>query len=388
MTTATIEAADLVPAARAAIPALRDDAGNCERERRLAEASVRALREAGAYRMVMPRAWGGPEADPVTQIRMVEELSIGNASAGWCAMIGSDGGYVTAFLDQQVGRELYRDLDAVTAVVTRPSAVATVVPGGYRVSGQFQFASGCRAATYFVGNCFVHEGGKPLTDQAGAPITRMCLMRMSECEILDTWTTTGLRGTGSHDVAVKEVFVPEEHTFNMVTSPITREGPLYAFRSMYIANGAGVPFGLARAAIDAVKEIAETKTVRLGGGGLRNEPFAHTALARAESLLGSARAYCYDVMGDVWQTLQRGDQPDPQQRAKFRLCMASSSHMSGEAVTLMYQVAGSAALYATNPLDRIMRDMTTVNQHVANQLKVYETAGRMLFGLEPGAAGW
>src|SRR5687768_837921 len=129
-------------------------------------------------------------------------------------MIGSDGGYWTAFLDDAVGRDLYADLDAFTGSSVEPGGRAVAVPGGFRVSGRWRFGSGCRHATWMVANCVVFDGDAPRQAPRGGPDLRMCFLPAASCEVIDTWTTTGLRGSGSHDYAATDVFVPEERTFN------------------------------------------------------------------------------------------------------------------------------------------------------------------------------
>ncbi len=379
---------DILEAARALRPQIRAAAAEIERERRLPLTLVQAMKDAGVFRMPMPRIWGGPEVDPLMQVRIVEELSAADPSVGWCAMIGSDGGYFSAFLEDSVGRALYPDLDLVTGSSTRPTGRAVLTKGGYRVGGRWVFSSGCQHSTYLVANCFVFEDDDSqrfLED--GKPESLLCYLPAEHCEILDTWTTTGLRGSGSHDFAAEDVFVPAEQTFNPWTSPIQREGPLYAFPFMFIVNGAGVPLGTARAAIDALVELATEKQI-LGGTGLRDEAWARTAVARAEVLLGGARGYVSDALGDFWETLLKGDTPSLRQRARFRLTLAGTSELCVEAVDLMYQAAGGSSVYATNPLDRLFRDAHTVHQHITNSPKVFEVAGQMLFGLDPGLPGW
>jgi indole-3-acetate monooxygenase len=156
---------------------------------------------------------------------------------------------------------------------------------------------------------------------------------------------------------------------------------------MFIANGAGVPIGIARAAIDALVELAAGKVTRVGST-LRDESYVQAAVARAESLLRGTRAYLYEVMSDVWETLAAGRELSPAHRAHFRLSMAASCQQSVEVVDLMYQVGGGSSLYAANPLDRYLRDVHTAQQHVVNSPKVLETAGQMLLGLEPGVFGF
>lgn len=372
----------ILEAVRALAPQIRAAADEIEQGRSLPPPLVQAMKQAGVFRMPMPRAWGGPEVDPLTQIRIVEELSKADASVGWCAMIGSDAGFFTAFLEDSVGRALYPDLDMVTATSARPAGQAVMMEGGYRVTGRWPFASVCQHASYLIANGLVIENGEQRTLPDGKPEARFCYLPAERCEILDTWISTGLRGSGSHHFAAEDVFVPAEHTFDPLSSPILREGPLYALPNMFLINGAGVPLGIARAAIDTVIDLISTKLTMFGAIS-RNEAWIQTDIAKAETLVGGTRGFLFDVIGDIWETLQRGDQLSFRQRAMFRLALADVSQKCTEAVNLLYQAGGGSSVYATSRMDRLMRDALTVNQHIMHSPSVYEVAGGMLLGVEP-----
>jgi indole-3-acetate monooxygenase len=250
----------ILHAAIAFAPQIRAAAEEIERARRLPKSIVDALKEAGIFGMPMPRVWGGPELDPLTQFRVLETLAIADGSVGWCAMINCDGGYITAFLDQDVGRAMYPDLQLGTAAAATPTGQAVRVPDGYRVSGRFPFASGCQHCEWVWLGCVVTEDGRAVVDANGVPETRQCIVRLSECEVLDTWYTTGLRGTGSNDLLVKDVFVEAARTFSFQDRDlIKRPGPLYAFPFMFAAKSSPVALGIARRALDVLIETATNK---------------------------------------------------------------------------------------------------------------------------------
>jgi len=371
---------------------IRADGDEMERMRRVPPALAQAIKDAGVFGMVLPRSWGAPELDPLTQIRVIEAMAMAEGSAGWCAMIGCDSGYITAFLDEDVAREMYPDMWVATAATVSTTGQATPVRGGYRVNGRFPFASGCQHCEWAWVGCNVVDNGTPRVSAAGIPETRTCFVRLSECEILDTWYTTGLRGTGSNDLAVRDVFVPAERTFSFQDpNLVKRPGPLYAFPLMFIAKGAAPALGIARHAIDAVIENAGRKPARrmiLGERGeppklLREEVFVQESVARAETLLGAARSYLFDVIGDLWATLVDGSKPSPFQQARF---ITAYTHVVGEcakAVQLVYKASGGSAVYQSGALDRCLRDVLTMNQHVIGSLRTYEIGGRLLLGLEP-----
>jgi alkylation response protein AidB-like acyl-CoA dehydrogenase len=271
---------------------------------------VDALKAAKIFRMAMPHAWGGLQLDPLAQFEVLEALTMADASTGWCAYIGSgSGGFLTTFLDQNVAREMYRDVDTITGGAVRPAGRATVVPGGYRVSGRWPFGSGCHHCTWLTSGCVLYDGDSPRLTAQGLPDIRICFLPADHCDILDTWTTTGLRGSASHDYAASDLFVPEEHTFSLVHSPIQRAEPLYAFRTLFLFGHAAIPLGIARSAIEALIALAAQKAVPSGPGaaakGLRDEAYLQSAVARAEALVGAARAYVVDVLHDLWTTLVR-----------------------------------------------------------------------------------
>jgi hypothetical protein len=197
MTHAAGEAgADDPPVLHAAIELaeqIREASNEIERGRRLPPDIAAAMKAAGVFGMAMPRVWGGPELDPLTQFRVIEALAMADGSVGWCAMIGCEGGYVTGFLDQDVARAMYPDILVATGAAATTTSKAVRVPGGYRVSGRFPFVSGCQHCEWLWAGCTVIENGVPRVDGNGVPETRQCLMRLSQCEILDTWHTIRCR---------------------------------------------------------------------------------------------------------------------------------------------------------------------------------------------------
>src|SRR5262249_27115780 len=213
------------------------------------------------------------------------------------------------------------------------------------------------------------------------PETRQCFLATARCEILDTWHTTGLRGTGSNDVIVTDQFVEAGHTFSFQDPGlIKRPGPLYAFPFLFIAKGPAPALGIARHAIDAMVESALTKPARTYTVGQHIEPakrqceevHVQEAVARAETMLAAARAYYFQVMGDLWATLVAGGQPSPRQLALFTTAFPHIVGTCVAVVELVYKAAGGGAVYQRGPLDRCLRDLLTMNQHVIGTLRTYE----------------
>jgi alkylation response protein AidB-like acyl-CoA dehydrogenase len=383
------DAESLLSAAVALTPMIQEYREEIECGRRLPLPLVDALKQAGVFRMTMPRAWGGVELDPLSQLRIVEALSAADASVGWCVMIGCDSGYLSGFLDQQVAREMYPDLNMVTASSLIPRGRAVQVTGGYRVSGRWPFSSGCQHSDWIVGGCLVYDAGdQPRLRSNGVPETRQCFLPAEAVAILDTWYTTGLRGSGSHDFTVSDYFVAEERTYSYQDLTCYRSGSLYRFPLNILFKFAAVPLGAARVALDALIAAGPqpSRLTAIGGQAappraLREEEFVQDAVGRAAALLGAARAYLFAIVGDLWETLEAGQEVSLRQSAEFQIVHTQVFAMCTEAVELLYKARGGSAVYTTNVLDRCLRDVVTMNQHVVNSLRAYAMGGRLLLGL-------
>jgi len=374
-----LDGAAILARAVALGPRLREEATENERLRRLSPATASALREAGVFRLPMPAAWGGPELDIVTQTEIVEVLSRADGSAGWCAMIGSDGGFYSAFLDEDHGRALYPDLDAVTAGGVLPAGRLDRCPGGYRLSGRWAFGSGIDHADVVAGGAFVFDDGEMVTGPEDRPEWRIALLPASAYEVLDTWYTTGLAGSGSHDYSAEAVFVPAEQTF-CFSDGARRKGTLYAWPGLFIANAPGVPLGIARDALDVARAIWVDKVIVPDMKPARDEPRVRTAVARAEAMVGSVRSYTYDTLDSFWATLEAGDTPTLEQRAALAGSYAHTFQTCRDAVQLLYEEVGSQSVYRACPLDRHLRDLVTICQHIMGQTRMLEMAGGMWLG--------
>jgi alkylation response protein AidB-like acyl-CoA dehydrogenase len=375
-------------AVRELSPKIRAAADEIEQGRRLPPHLVQEMQRAGVFRMAMPRTWGGPELDFLSQMRVIEALSMADASAGWCAMIGIDGGYMTAYIDQAVAREMYPDIDSVTAFTIAPPGRAVKTKDGFTVNGRWPFASGCQNATWLIGHFAIFDGDSPLLQPNGLPETRFGFLPAEECEIIDTWNTNGLRGSGSHDWTVKDRFIPEQRTFNLAAPTMYRKGPLYTLPNLGLYKVCAVALGIARGAIEDFIALAQNKPMTFKSPSarkaiLRDETYAQCTVAQVEAMVSSARGFVFEAFGDVWNTLSTGDLPSLIQRARARLAMVHASTACTQAVELLYKANGGSSVYAGNAFDRRLRDIQTANQHTTVSLKTWEVTGRVLLGLEP-----
>lgn len=373
-----------VVAASALAPRIRAASEEIERGRRLPQALVDELARAGLFRMLVPKGLGGLEIDPATMVEAIEEVSRADGSAGWCVMIGATTGVLAAYLPRDTAREIYgRDPNVITGGVFHPRGKATVVDGGYRVSGRWRFASGCQHCSWLLGGSVIHDGDQPRVTPAGTPEARMIFFPVRDVEIIDTWRVSGLRGTGSHDIAVKDVFVPRDRSAWFATDRPVETGALYAFPVFgLLALGiAAVALGIGRRAIDELVAIAGTKTPTGGQRPIAQRAALQADLARAEATLRSGRSFLLDTIGSVEQVVTERGQVDLENRALLRLAATHATRNAADVVTSMYQAGGGTSIYDSSPLQRQLRDIHVVTQHLLVGPATLELAGRVLLGI-------
>lgn len=386
MIAASLPFASPLEAARALAPRIRALAEQIDRDRELPPDLVRAIADAGLFRMGMPAAWGGYGADALTVLRTVEEVARADGSTGWCVAMGVNTFRQSAeFRDDVRGAIFYSDPVGVGAGSTAVRGRAVAVQGGYRVTGRWFFASGCMHASSLLGGCHVYDGDtRRMRSSDMAEELIVYVWPKSAGQIVDTWRTSGMRGTGSHDIVVTDVFVPEEHTFPKQEQRARVSGLVNKLPSFDLSgcNFACVGLGVARAAIDELIELAAVKTPRASTDLLRARPLAQAHVAEAEATLRSARAFLFEAVDDMQRSVAAGEGVTPGQRAVVRLAMTHAAASASRAVNLVRVAAGTTPIFTTSPLERLVRDAQVVETHVQLQAVNYEIVGRSLFGLE------
>ncbi len=375
---------DLVAAARRLLPAVRACRDEIERERGLPASLMAAMHEARLFRMFIPSAFGGLETDPITSTRVVEVVAAADAAAAWNLMIGTTYGLWAAYLPDATAREIYSASDAVVAGALRPTGRALVVDGGFVVDGRWSFASGIQHCAWWNAGCVVHDDDGPRRTASGAPEARLVFFPANDGTMLDTWDVGGLRGTGSHDYTVSNLFVPTARTFPLDAAPRV-PGALYRLpRQALLDNAmAALPLGIARTAIDTLVELAGGKRPAFATAPLAERATIQAAVGRAEALYQSGRAFLYDSIAASWDAVQAGRDLSVHELAMLRLGRTHAVQAAVQAVDLMYTDAGGSAIYTRSPLERCFRDIHTVTQHIAMNPANYEVTGRILLGLEP-----
>ena len=374
--------ADIYENACALSDFLREKSAEIDASRKLPADVVERLREAGMFRLMMPKEWGGPELRPSQQVEIIEQLARANASAAWCVMIGCDSGFFAGYLEESAAREIYPRLDMITAGSVTPSGRAQRVEGGYRVNGQWPFGSGVSHADVVGLSCVLYENGAPVVKSKGGPVTCGMLTPAANVEVVDNWRTTGMRGTGSSDYRVQDLFVPERFLFNL-RPPARRDGVLWRRATNFLPKVSGVPLGAARAAIDHVVETMQTKVETLSRRPYKNMPRVQSVIAEAEMMLGAARAYVFAAMDREWERIERDEHPSVQERADAWLSRVYAAQAARDIIRILYDAVGSASIYSElSPLDRALRDAETFCQHIVAQRKSLEMIGGMILGAD------
>lgn len=367
--------------ARVAAEEIAPLATRIESERRLPPAALDALVRCGAFKLLVPAAFGGAQAHPATFAAVLEEIARADGSAGWCAMIGATSGLMSVHLDEDLAREIYGRDDAVTCGVFAPMGRAVPTAGGYRVSGRWPFASGCEHSHWRMGGAIVMgEGGPAELLPNGAPDVRSVLFRADETRVIDTWDTSGLRGTGSHDIEATDVVVPAERTFSLLTGRPKHAGYTLPFFGVLAAGVAAVGLGIARAAVDTLVATAKTKTPPGSKRTLAHRELVQLDVAKAEAKLRSARAFLFETLEEA---ARAGEVPPSlAARARLRIAACHAAEEASAVATLAYHAGGGSAVYAKSPLQRHFRDAHVVTQHLMVSQTAATQAGRVLLGVE------
>lgn len=361
---------------------IRENAARIERERKLPAEVVEAIRDAGLFHLTLPEDYGGMGADPVTASRVVEEISMGDGSAGWCVMIANQNAAFAGMFSPEEARTIWGDR-AIMCGTARPIGRAVASDGGYIVSGRWPFASGSSHASWFGGECTVYDGDEVRRDAEGNPVTRMTIIPRDEVTIYDTWDTTGLRGTASNDFSVENVFVPEGRGMQMLVTPPQHPWVLYRAPCLVFTNHGAQALGVARAAIENAAEIGKSKSGYGSDQPMAASPRLQGPIAEATALVESARHYMYAMTKELWDALNAGasDEETTLLRARVRLATSNAATASVRAVDLVHTAIGTASVFTKNPVERHFRDIHTAAAHVMIGPLTYEAAGRVELGM-------
>ncbi|HTQ33032.1 MAG TPA: acyl-CoA dehydrogenase family protein [Stellaceae bacterium] len=380
--------ADYLERVKALAPALRASATVIDERRELPATIIDKLVEGGFFRMLLPRSLGGAELLPADYVPIIEAIAELDASTAWCLNQNSGCSMTAAYFTPDVAREIFGGPRGILAWGPGPGE-ARAVAGGYSVTAQWSFASGSHHATWL--GCHVpviEANGQPRLEADGSPSVRTAVFPKSETKFTDIWRTMGLRGTGSDQYAVKDLFVPEAHALQSIArnSPDKRREPglLYCFSSLslYAAGFAGVATGCARATLNAFIELARDKIPRGARVTLRNNNVIQREVAQAEARLSSAYGYLIHGIEDITAAVRERGRITLDERMKIRLASTFCIHTALEVTDILYQAAGATAIFNENPFERPWRDVHSVSQQLQGRQVHFETVGQHMMGLE------
>ena len=392
---ADIDAQPVVREAAALQPVIRTYREEIEREQRLPTALVEQMRAAGFYRLVIPRALGGLQVDPLTYLRVVELLAEGAGSVGWNLANNSIGQLVTLGLPDAGVEEIHAHGPATIAgTAVQGGGRAVPVEGGYRVSGRWSFGSGCQESSWMLGSFQILDDGQPRLGPEDKSLYWRGVFARAEAEIVPgSWDVAGLRGTGSFDWTVDDVFLPERRTMVHAGIPLDNQwerwpGITYALPTQCWVgpHHSAVITGIARAGIDALIELAGGKQPRGRPAGLLcDNPQVQDAVGRADAILNAGRIYRSAMITELWNTVASGDNTTLEQRARCRLASTYAADSAREAMDLMYRHGGSTSFKRESRLAECWRDLHVVGQTVTIAPEWYPIGGRVYLGLDPGS---
>jgi indole-3-acetate monooxygenase len=377
---------DPLAQARALGAAIAASADAIERTRRIPAPLLGRLHEARLFRMLLPRSVGGDQVEPATYVVAIEEIARHDTSLAWNVFVANSAALIAAFLDASVARTIFADPSAIMAWGPPNAARASVVADGYRIAGTWDFASGCRNATWMGAHCQVEEpDGSLRLNSYGRPAIRTFLFPAAQAELIDTWHTIGLRGTASDSYSVADLIVPEAFSTTREEPQLRREpGPLYAFtmQGLYAVGVSGVALGTARAMLDEFTGLAMRKTPR-ALGRLADNAVIQADVARAEARLGSARAYLVDTLAAIYAHADDVEPIDLADRARVRLACTNAIHGALEVADFTYKAAGVDAIFPGSPFERRFRDIHTLSQQIQARTAHFEAVGEILLGKMP-----
>jgi len=381
---------DYIGRARELGPDLEAAAEEIERRRELPDPIVDALIEGGFFRLLLPQAFGGAELRPRAYVEVIEEIAKHDASAAWCLGQACGCTMTSAFLDPEAAVEIFGGTRGIVAWGPPGPAEAHAVPGGYRLTGSWSFASGSHHATWLGAHVpILTAGGTPERRPDGGPVVRTLLFPKASASFTDIWHVIGLRGTGSDRYTLTDLFIPEKYSVLRDTAARPRQsGLLYAFSSsnIYASGFAGVALGIARGALDAFVDLARDKIPRGAKNTLRDNNVIQARTAQSEARLGASRAFLLSSLDEIWRDVGRSGQLSADQNTTIRLASTWAIHQARDVVDTVYHAAGATAIFEDNAFERRFRDIHTVIQQYQGRQAHFETVGQALLGLEPEGA--
>ena len=371
---------------RALAPLITEAGNTIDETNNLPAALFGALRERDLFRLVQPRDYGGVELDPPSLVQVCEEVAKHDASTAWCLGQTNICGYVAGYLPPDTVRTIFGPQTGIVAWGPGP-AQAQVVPGGYKLTGKFDFASGSRLATWLGAHVPVLEvDGTRRTGPDGKPTITTLLFPKGNAQVRDTWHVMGLRGTGSDSYTVDDLFVPDAYSLHRhpTVKPKVR-GKLYVFTqsTLYAPSFAGIALGIARAYMDAfIRDMRDT-TPRGAARPRGDNNVMQATVGRCEASLRAARIYLLTEVSETWAQAQTQDALTQDQLLRIRMASTWVIQTAKQVVADMWTATGALAIFDVHGFERRFRDIHTVTQQFQGHPAHFETVGQVLLDREP-----
>ena len=346
-----------------------------DEQRYISQDIIEQFKEIGIYRSFVPKSFGGDSKTPSEFLKAIEAIAAADGSAGWVASFGMNPAYLAALPKETLDKVWGDSPDVVFAGGVFPPQKAEKVDGGYIVNGRWQWGSGCMGASVL---------GVGIMPDDGTKLPKMAVLRADQVTIEKTWKVHGMVGTGSFDIVVEDVFVPEDYTFIRGGTP-TIDSPFFKYPSLSFAAQvlSVTALGVAREAIDVVVNSAKGRKSVTGAPNLGERHYAQIEIAKAEAKLRSSRAFFYEATDEVWDAIMQGDVPTRHQISMVRLATTNVARECADATRIAYQLSGMEGAYLGHPLSRCLRDVSLVTQHAFMGEVTYQNAGAMMFGHQP-----
>ncbi|MEO8718406.1 MAG: acyl-CoA dehydrogenase family protein [Burkholderiales bacterium] len=377
--------AGLLESVRELGPSIAAAADEIERIRDIPDALFDRLIERDLFRLLLPRDYGGAEIDPLRYVRILEEVAKSDASTAWCLGQNNVCSMVAAYLEPATAMEIFDSPRAILAWGPGPGA-ARVTPGGYLLSGNFDFASGSRHASWLGAHVPVIEtDGSRRTAADGSARLHTLLFPRAEAQLRDNWRVLGLRGTGSDSYSVAGVQVPESRTLvRDASAQLRQKGPLYAFSQshLYASGFAAVALGIGQACFDAFVSTIRDTVPRGASRSRGANNVVQSEVAQAEARLRSSRMFLFGSLDEIWSGVMRSGAMTNEQRLTIRLATTWAIQQAREAVTALYMAAGALAIFESQPFERRFRDIHTLSQQMQGHAAHFETVGQMRMGMK------
>lgn len=375
------DTASILENVRALSPRIEEAAKAVDQLREMPSEIKTMLRDAGVFRCAFPKSMGGPEMSLDDQIRMVEIVARADASVAWNVMILIDSGFWAGALSDKARVGLYSDLDLATAGALNPPGRAEKVEGGYRLTGRWPFGSGVTNSDLICTGANVWENGQPVLAEDGSRKLYCAFIQTSDATMHDTWRTIGLRGSGSCDYSVEDLFVPEDHLIEYDAEGNPDLPPLSKYTDVMMVNQWGVVLGLASRVLDHFEAFAKTHTGR--SGPLRKEYRVQVGLAEARALYEAARALALTVAADTNEALFTRPTLTLEERARLPATAVMVADLARRSMEKTLEIAGVGAIFEGSLYERSQRDMLTAIRHVIHQPKFYQVTGALRLGETP-----